>query len=139
MQDKTILYPLVIEEATNLRKKLTKGEKEQLDFGTLDSTSRFDCLYGQTTGNCNSKRAISLIRSCCSRVYDAGKNDNDWITSATLNGSSKGKKRVIPGGFWDKIAFFSPIEILIHLKGQKRNTKKLIQYIKGEIEELTLN
>lgn len=135
--DKKELFSLVKGEAKNLKKELKEKEKERLDFSTLDSSSRWNCVYGQSTGDCNSRRAIKLIKTCCTRVYNAGDDDQDLISSSTLNGSPKYKKRTSEKGL-GHITFYSPIEVMIHEKGQKRNSKRLIDYLQGKEEKLTL-
>lgn len=130
MQDKKILFPLVIKEATNLRKELKKKEKENLNFEDLDPNSARSCIYGQISGHCNNARAVRLIRSCCKKVYTPNYKSQCNLKNAIPNGSPERKKRE---DFW------SPIEVFIIQRGQKRNTKKLISYIKGEINELTLD
>jgi len=133
MQDKKKLYPLVKKEAKALRAHLTQKEKDKLDFKFLDPDCPYTCVYGQATGDCYSKRAVDLIKKHCTKVYKVV-TEEKILTNAVLNGTPIGKKRT-----HTTVEFFSPIEIMIFQKGQKRNTKKLIQYIKGEIKELTLS
>ena len=132
MQNKEILYPLVIQEAKNLKKKLTQEEKQNLDFNSLNPRSYYSCIYGQISGDCENTRAVELIQECCKKVYTPNRmiKTNESLKNAIPNGSPKNKKR---NDFW------SPIEVMLVQNGQKRNTKKLIQYIKGEIKELVLN
>lgn len=50
-----------------LRKLLTQEEKSKLNFSYLDYDSKERCIYGQTTGNCNSERAKELIKKACKK------------------------------------------------------------------------
>jgi hypothetical protein len=135
MQDKKKLFPLVKKEAKALRTHLTTVEKSNLDYKWIDSNDVTRCVYGQATGHCHSPRALRLIKAHCSRVYEVLPGYKNMLADVKLNGTPVGKKRSKHG----KVSFFSPIEIMIYEKGQKRNTKKLISYIKGEIDELVLN
>lgn len=125
------LFPLVMEEAILLRNSITDEERAKLDYGTLDPQSHRGCIYGQITGYCNSPRAIKLIEKCCTKVYEAGKNEDDMIGSAKLNGSPKKKKRV--EGLW-KMRYYSPIEIFIDK--YRGNNKKLVDFLKKKTSTL---
>lgn len=139
---KRFKYPaLVIKEARNLRKFATKEEKDRLDFMKLNSSSKFDCIYGQMTKNCFSVRAKELIEKSCSRVYSTSSGDT-W-EEYRLNGTPKGKYRredgannLYPGE--EKTSYFSPIEVFIARGDNWKNgaNDRLVKYIKGEIKTL---
>ncbi len=120
---------LVIEEATNLKKYATPQEIEKLDIATLNSKITTECIYGQMTGYCHSKRAIKLIEQCAPRVYHAG--DDEPGTSTELNGDPTTMKREEG----HRILYWSPIEVFID-KGNHEANAKLVGFLKGEIGEL---
>lgn len=139
MHNKKQLLPLVMREAKALRKAMTEQEIGNLDLESLNPDSFTSCIYGQATGDCRSKRAVSLIRKCCTRVFNAGENEDNLIGTATLNGSPIGKRRTKKAWLEDSLNFFSPIEVMIFEKGNKRNTKNLVNFLKGNTKTLTLS
>lgn len=123
-------YPkLVIEEAKNLKKHATKEEIERLDFENLRVFDSNQCIYGQTTGNCYSDRAVELIQKCARRVYKANSSP-DVVKRKDLNGSPV---KACRDYYW------SPIEVFIakaRMSGNHLMNRRLIQFIKGEIKTL---
>lgn len=128
-QDKEILFPAVLNEARKLKKELTFDEKANLNYELLEPASKWSCIYGQISGHCHSERAVELIKSCCKMVYTPNYNKRDTLTYAIPNGSPKKL---------DRNSFWSPIECLIVQSGQKKNTRKIVEYLKGDTKELTL-
>lgn len=130
MNRHTLMRQLVVEEATKLKNNISEEEKQKLSFQMLNHKSRVDCIYGQLTGNCDNDRARELMDKCCTRVYSTG---DEWfveVETCKINGNLTPKMR--------RELFFSPIEVFI---SQKRNQKNgnnelLVNYIKGEIDEL---
>jgi hypothetical protein len=122
-----LLNKLVIEEATNLRKEITEKEIKRLNFNRLDSTNVRYCIYGQLSGDCNSDRAVNLIRKCANRVYKP--NWGEDVSKSKVNGSPKNLSR---DSFW------SPIEVFIDYEKNKKNgnNEQLVKFLKGEINEL---
>lgn len=122
------LQRLVRHEAKALRRNATEQEKGKLNAAKLIVDSRMSCIYGQMTGNCDSPRAIELIEKCASRVLE-NPNPYEYRPSiSTLNGTPRGKARA---------RYFSPIEVFIYNnQGIKSRNKDLIDYIKGETNEL---
>jgi len=139
---KKFKYPaLVIKEAKSLRKLATVEERNRLNFQKLDFSSKFECIYGQMTSNCFSKRAKELIEKSCSRVYSTKTGDN-W-EEYKLNGTPIGKYRKEDGavniGFSkERTSYFSPIEVFIARGNNWRSgaNERLVKYIKGEIKTL---
>src|SRR5687767_9919523 len=123
------LQGLVRHEAKALRRYATKTEIENLSFEKLDPSSRLKCIYGQMTGTCDSPRAIELIQKCASRVFESEQSGEYRVFSkARVNGSPIGK---------DRLKYFSPIEMFIETtENRSSRSKKLIEYIKGETNEL---
>jgi len=109
---------MVLEEATHLRNNATDEEKSNLDFSTLATTNIHNCIYGQMTGHCFSKRAKELF---------AKKFDKLGCETDTFR--KKSFEPVVDEGF-------SPIEVYITIKGSKN--RSLINYIKGKTNELKL-
>lgn len=129
---KRFKYPALVKtEAKNLRKFATKEELDKLIQEDFNPRHSDNCIYGLLTGNCDSPRAIELIKSCAPRVYKSGNyvqiGDNDWVLSNKLNGSPKKISRV---------EFWSPIECFIYPNKQKEAAIRLLKYLKGEIKTL---
>lgn len=131
------LLELVKEEAKFLRKKLTKEEKEKLDFETFCPRLVSKCVYGQATGSCNSQRALELIMEGCQRVY---KNDEEHdLQDLPLNG-----KPYIPTkeAWWGEVIrianYYSPIEVYI-AEDDETNNYNLLEYIKGTKKTLKIS
>lgn len=127
--DGYIRNQLVISEATKLKANATKIEIDKLDFDWLSSKSTTSCVYGQMTGYCFNTRATKLIKLSCQKVFTA-KHNRD-VMEGTINGSPAKMKRD---------TFWSPIEIFIDQPKNKTNgnNKRLVQYIKGGDDKLTL-
>jgi len=121
---------LVIEEATNIKKYASLSEIERLDISTLDPQSTSDCVYGQMTGNCHSKRAIELIELCASKVYHAP--DGFPRESKELNGAPTSISR---RGDNYETKYWSPVEVFIDQTVPKMRAK-LVSFLKGEIDTL---
>lgn len=122
-EDIELIAELVKKEAANLRENATKNELARLNFTSLLPNSKQKCVYGQMTGECNSRRATELITQCCKRVFENDYSLVDNIQAAPLNGSPVGKSR---SSFW------SPIEVFIIQHNNSLNNKELISYLKGE-------
>lgn len=124
---KEVMQKLVKKEAKNLKKLATTEELEKLNFTTLNSESRYCCIYGQIANECNTERAQELIIGCCDRVYKA--NQDKYIHESKINGSPKNK---------DRNKYWSPIEVFIDTEKNKNNgnNEKLIKYLKGETTRL---
>lgn len=120
---------LVISEAKALKKHSTPEERKRLNFTWLFPTSASQCIYGQMTHNCFSDRAVELIQKCAKRVYNTHSDGVSATTKRNLNGSPKKKSR---------FSYWSPIEVFIagKRKNQSKYNEKLIQFLKGEINNL---
>lgn len=128
---------LVLIEATNLRKFATRLEKARLDFDTLNPEYGSRCIYGQMTGNCFCERAVDLIVSSASEVYEII-NPDRALVNVKLNGPPivMRRKRVA----YVQSGFYSPIEIFISKNANKKNgnISALVNYLKGKTNKLTL-
>lgn len=58
------LRELVLEEAGKLRRFATLEERQRLTIRQIEPDSPQDCIYGQMTGYCFSKRAAELLAQC---------------------------------------------------------------------------
>lgn len=113
-------------EALNLKTHAKKKELSLLDFEKLDPESKSSCIYGLMTGNCNSKRAKSLILKCAKKVLvkpDTTKSFRNSMNDYVLNGKPKRKRE-------DEMEYVSPIETVIFRYPEYN--KKLIKFLKGE-------
>lgn len=122
------LKELVIEEAKNLRKHASKEELNNLDFDKLDPKHEDNCIYGQMTGCCWSDRATSLLNDC-TEPYSWSLNEYFCPSEYRFIYNSLYEGRVDVN--------FSPIEFYICRPENKNET--LIKFLKGEIEELTID
>lgn len=125
---------LVIAEATKLKKNATLYEIANLDFSNLRTASKYNCIYGQMTGNCFSERAVELIEASCKRVFNINISERDKDKKmGKIYGKLNGKP-VTRDEYW------SPIEIFIDMERNQNNgnNKRLIDYLKGETKKLTL-
>lgn len=127
----------VVQEAKNIKEHATEKEKDRLDFAWLDPSNVTRCIYGQMSGHCRSDRALELINKCTVRVWESPNGiyemrDKSFTTTKNkINGTiAEGAK--VTGGFM----FLSLLEGYIAMKGAKN--KELIEFIRGETEELSL-
>lgn len=131
----------VKKEARALRENATKKEISNLDFETLNPSNADHCIYGQMTGNCNSRRATKLITLSCKRQMK--NNISSYLPAdiakirQTVNGKlSLAKFRQQRGFLTNYISPISPLESYIASK-YARNAN-LIAYLKGETNDLNL-
>ena len=136
---KSVLEPLVIAEANNIRRIALKRELKKLDFCSLIPDEYQSCIYGQMTGDCYSERAYELIRKSCPSVIES---DTDDFKGELLNFNEWEKTWGIekPNEFNDdfRYSFYSPIEVFIARKRNKKNgnNAKLIAFLRGETDTL---
>lgn len=124
----------VMHEINALRQHASIVEKGRLNFNYFDPNSKLNCLYGQMTGSCKSARASELIDLCCIRVVI---NDGELDSFADI----------LPkvNGAYNRFEFENGrryIDLLSSLEGyimaDTAKNEKVIQYIKGETDNLTL-
>jgi hypothetical protein len=65
------LKKAVVKEALLLRKYATQEEKYRLNADIIDPIHTNHCLYGQMTYNCESPRALELLK-LCAKPYSYG-------------------------------------------------------------------
>lgn len=118
----------VIEEAFNLKKYATPEELRRLNIENLNPLSVYECIYGQMTGSCNSKRALELIQKCCSEGYKSNESE-EVVPTAECN--------YYEGRIY--LSFWSPIEKFIwehrNYEPEGRN-KKLVRFLQGKRKTL---
>jgi hypothetical protein len=139
---RSVLEPLVIAEANNIRRIALKREVKNLDFCNLVPDDHKHCIYGQMTGDCYNERAYELIRKSCPNVIDA--DDNGFKGElVSLNDYAKQNGVEKPNKFDEsfRLTFYSPIEIFITRKRNKKNgnNAKLIAFLRGETDTLDFN
>lgn len=130
----------VVHEIEMLKLHATEEEKSRLDFDMFDPESVYRCIYGQLTGNCENKRAHTLMDKACKRVWNV---QSALGTDILLGKNFKEVNNFINGeydeqmwGYSRSFTHLSALEGYIALKGAKN--KQIIQYIKGEIDTLKL-
>ena len=67
-----------------LKKHAFKTELIKLNLETFDQRRVSECIYGQMTGHCGSKRAKRLMDKSCIRVFNV--SDKEGVDN--LNGKS---------------------------------------------------
>ena len=124
-----ILLEAVKVEATNLKNNATQEEIDSLGRMLIFGFSPTNCIYGQMTGNCYSKRAYELINSSANLLYITPRssvsirnlcNKKD-ITKIDFTKDNHGQ-------------FHSPIEMYLSLMehiGGRLYIDMLVEYIKG--------
>lgn len=117
----------VLKEVEKIKKHANKKEISKLNFDVLNPKDRFNCIYGQMTGDCYGDRATTLINKCASL----------FLHSLV----AKKWKHVKPhlsykkGTIFDWNRTFTAVETYIALDRTKN--KSLIKYLKGEVETWT--
>lgn len=116
----------VKQELDIIKEFATKEEIDNLDTRTFNHTSRYLCIYGQMTGNCQSTSARDLYKKTYMKI---GSNsiELDYVPFKeqvfTLNQVNGGR--------------FTPLEKYLYMV-KKPMHKKIIAYLKGDIEEIIL-
>lgn len=118
---KSEFLALVQEELDTIKVNATKEEIENLDFNRFHHNNTVLCIYGQMTGKCNSVRAIEIfpkkfneLGGYFSALYKPFKSQN--LKCGTN---------------------YTPLEKYLYMVKAPQH-KKLIQYLKGEINTIKL-
>lgn len=137
----------VMHEIEMLKKHGTKAEKNRLNFDKFSPNSAQQCIYGQMTGDCRSKRAHKLMELSCVRIFDLSASDCDIHESMHMNTVLKYVNGPFKSQGWDKpftyipkliYRYFNYLSVLEGYIKLDRNNKEIIEYIKGEIDTLNL-
>lgn len=135
-------------EIDMLMKYGTKNELSNLDLDSFDQDHTENCIYGQMTGSCTSKRAKILMDKSCIRVMHLETNVNgktfDEIESE-INGKNDGQGWYDEGGETRRFglrrgsrnfAHLSVLEAYIGMEDAKIDN--IIKYMKGKRKTLKL-
>ena len=106
-------------ELDNLKAKATKEEISMLNLEKFHHNSSSNCIYGQMTGDCDSARAIMLSP----KVYSD-------IGSGYIFSKQNFKKT-------EKFNCYTALEKYLFMV-KKPTHKKIISYLKGEIDTIKL-
>lgn len=129
----------VLHEINMLKKHATKQELAKLNLGTFNYDHVNECIYGQMTGACYSKRAKKLMNLSCIRVMDLSGPFNSIrqvkISSKQFNVNGEYAKQT-----WESdgrnFNYMSALEGYIFTKDA--NISGIIDYMKGETDTLKL-
>jgi len=136
----------VMHEINMLKTHATSEEKARLNFAVFDYESAYNCIYGQLTGKCTSKRAKQLMDLCCISVVTSESrflklknisiSNKEFIVNVEYKGQTWGDDGSWRGYFFRTYEQLSALEGYIYCKGAKN--KKIIDYINGTTSTLTL-
>lgn len=138
----------VTQEIENIKKFATCKEKQNLNFFYFNPYSRYECIYGQLAGSCESDRAIDLIKKCCKRYCKFNYQNRIYHTEKhflyeEIENAIDGNK--MPDNFILTVLdhtnernfdYISLLEAYINL--EYANNENVLSYIKGETDELVL-
>lgn len=114
---------MVKNELDTIKAKATKEEIGRLDFSKFEHYSGYDCIYGQMTGLCNSKRAKELMP----KVF------NDIVSWDNYERYVSFSKQLMKKG-----NNYTALEKYLYMVKAPMH-EKIIKYLKGEISEITLS
>lgn len=113
-------------ELDNIKKQATKEEIGKLDFSTFKHYSSYSCIYGQMTGNFSSFRANEINE----KVYSLVGFSTETIESYYIPFKQQHFNLF-------KEARFTALEKYLYMV-LKPMHKKIIAYLKGDIQEIIL-
>lgn len=121
---KSEFLQMVQVELDAIRERATDEEKSRLNFDSFSYYTRDACIYGQMTGVCDSTRAREIF----SKMFKLAAAYNRTPFSLQFFTQGDG---------------FTPLEkylFMVATKGGRKSLqhKRLIQYIKGEIDTIKL-
>lgn len=133
-------------ELFKLKSSLTQQERDNLDFSKFNPKYPNKCIYGQISGHCRDKRAVSLIVDCCPFYLEdknIGKEDyeesmiDDLEQKNFLLNSINGKPDDFVTDKYD-YQYYSLLEGYIVLHKNEDIIKQIFAYLKNETDELEL-
>lgn len=116
----------VKKEIINIKKHATAEEIDMLDFFRLNAYNYRQCIYGQMTGNCYSKRATELIRLCC--------NTKTSFANVLSSDYELIKEKPRLNGLANKGHTYVEHFIVHH----EKYNKHIIEFLKGETDKLII-
>lgn len=131
----------VKKEARAIKEHATDFELTKLDFESFKANDPHECIYGQMTGHCTSKRAHQLIAQCCPRMVDNEKfnTDDDFESIANaINGKVRSIKELSEKRDSTGYALEYVSAIEAYIMSDNANNANLIAYLKGERNDLVL-
>ena len=137
---RSVLEPLVVAEATSIKKLALKRELKKLDFCNLHADDYQNCIYGQMTGDCFNERAYELIRKSCPSVIDSNSDDafKGELVDLKEHAKDNGVEKISEFDNTFRTSFYSPIEVFISRKRNRKNgnNAKLVAFLRGETDTL---
>lgn len=129
-------------EAQALRENATSEEVDLLNRSEFDPEDFNQCIYGQMTGSCQSKRASELIHLCCPRYfknetyveYESIEDAMVDVNGEKIEGVDSPDKLKAHREDW--LVHLSSLET--YIMTPEANIGGLISYLKGEIDTLEL-
>lgn len=122
---KSVFLIAVISEIKRIKRLATKKEIHKLDFKSFEHWSSSNCIYGQMTGYCDSKRA---------RVIMPKKFDNIEGEACMLTSDHK---RKFEDQTFEKGTTFTALEKYLYMCSKKTH-KHIFDFLKGETENLVI-
>jgi hypothetical protein len=119
-------------EARKLRELATDAERGCLNFDTLNPRYPRECIYGQMTGLCYSRRAESLIAACASSYIAA----ESFLEEVSCSFEPASPKTTDIHKVLDTVCYWSPIEV--YISHSDADNKQLVAFLKGERKTLNL-
>lgn len=128
----------VMHEIEMLKLHATESEKSRLDNYWFDPSDIQQCIYGQMTGSCETKRAKELMSTSCVRIFDDQKH---WDEGSTFKDAKPSLNGAFKEEMWESNGqrnwnYISALEGYIMLKGAKSSA--ILSYIKGDLKTLSL-
>lgn len=122
---------MVQNELDTIKKIATPKEIRKLNFGTFAYNEGGSCIYGQMTGYCESPRAKMIMP----KVFENVQKDNLEIDDEEDKTTYSFREQ----DFMPTMSNygFTPLEKYLYMVGGAMH-KKIIKYLKGEIDSINL-
>ena len=132
----------VKKEAEALRVHATEEERGRLDIKKFERRHYDGCIYGMATGDCHSRRSVSLIQLCTPRYFkeeiflDVDRHGIDGILKNANGTTVEDLFDARAGNLFFANVHYSAIEAYILLP--EAENANLIAFLRGETETLDL-
>jgi hypothetical protein len=120
--DRKEFVQMVVDEINTIKKRATKKEIAKLNSKIVDPLHSENCIYGQMTGHCDSKRAKELYKKTFENVQ----------LRPSFNSKVPFNKQVFSAG--EK---FSALEKYLFMVDKKVH-KHIVSYLKGTTRTLKI-